>query len=106
MQFQTSHIPSDIDTYEKLIAWAGDILFTHGGSLSYNERQPNAALGDSGIQSIFERSDPGISANKDYRVIYRMALLLKDDYLSPAYPFTYQAVEEVLNVPINVNFIA
>lgn len=106
MQFQTSHIPADIDTYEKLGAWVGTVLNAHGYKLDYNERPPSVVTGDSGIQSQFERNGPFVSHQKDPRLIFRSSFLLAPDYAGSAYTFEYQAVQEVLLVPVNVDFIA
>ncbi|MEO0348844.1 MAG: hypothetical protein AAF282_02200 [Cyanobacteria bacterium P01_A01_bin.15] len=106
MQFQTAHLPSDIDTYEKLAAWACTILNAHGYALDYNERPPSVVTGDSGIQSQFERNGPFVSHQKDSRLIYRCAFLLNDDHASSAYDMEYKAVKEVITSPVNVDFIA
>ena len=105
MQFQASHIPADIDTYEKLAAWACTILNAHGFALDYNERPPSVVTGDSGIQSQFERNGPFISHQKDNRLVFRCSFLLEDDHSSSAYEMEYKAVKEVLTAPVNVDFI-
>ncbi len=48
MQFQKAMIPDDVNTFEKLVAWAGANLSFNGYTMNYLERQPSAALGDSG----------------------------------------------------------
>ena len=106
MQFQTSHIPADIDTYEKLCAWAATILNAHGYAMDYNERPPSVVTGDSGIQAVFERNGPFTSHQKDQRLIFRCAFPLEDDHASTAYDMEYKAVKEVLTAPVNVDFIA
>lgn len=106
MQFAPSHIPADIDTYEKLIAWGATILNAHGFALDYNERPPSVVTGDSGIQPQFERNGPFISHQKDTRLIFRVAFLLEDDHASSAYDMEYKAVKEVITSPVNVDFIA
>ena len=106
MQFEAAHIPTDVDTYEKLAAWACTILNAHGYAMDYNERPPSIVTGDSGIQSQFERNGPFTSHQKDQRLIFRCAFLLKDDHAGADYSMEYQAVEEVLTAPVNVSFTA
>ena len=105
MQFQTSHIPTDIDTYEKLACWISTILVAHGGALDYNERVPNVAAGDSGIQAVFESFGPQLSHQKDNRIIFRLALLLEENHASSAYTMDYQACKEILTMPVSVDYI-
>lgn len=106
MQFQASHIPADIDTYEKLACWAATILNGQGFARDYNERPPNVTIGDSGIQSEFERNGPFVSYQKDHRLVFRLAFHLEDDHASNTYAMEYQAVKAVLTAPVNVNYIA
>ncbi|MBE9069318.1 hypothetical protein IQ260_21990 [Leptolyngbya cf. ectocarpi LEGE 11479] len=106
MQFQTSHIPSDIDTYEKLVAWGCTALNAHGYAMDYNERPPSVVTGDSGIQPQFERNGPFVSHQKDFRLVFRCAFLLNEDHSSAVYSMEYQAVKEVITAPVNVDFIA
>lgn len=105
MIFAPEMIPDDIDTFEKLTAWAATLLNYHGFSSEYNERPPSASLGDSGIQPVFERNGPFRSFQKDARLVHRLAFPLLEDYGSSAYTMEYQAVKEVLTAPPNVDFL-
>ncbi|MBE9065130.1 hypothetical protein IQ260_00490 [Leptolyngbya cf. ectocarpi LEGE 11479] len=106
MLFQASHIPSDIDTYEKLTCWACTILNAHGYALDYNERPASVVTGDSGIQPIFERNGPIVSHQKDQRLIFRLSFALEDDHSGGSYSMEYQAAKEILTTPVNVDYIA
>lgn len=106
MQFQASHVPSDIDTYEKLACWACTILSAHGYALDYNERPASIVTGDSGISPVFDRNGPFTSHQKDQRLVFRLAFPLEDDHSGTAYSMEYQAVKETLTTSVNVDYIA
>ena len=105
MLFAPGMIPDDINTFEKLAAWASGLLNYHGFTQEYNERPPSAALGDSGIQATFERNGPFRSFQNDPRLIYRHSFRLADDYGSSAYTMEYQAVQETITSPPNVDYL-
>lgn len=98
-------IPSDVDTFEKLIAWAGANVTFNGYTMTYFERQPSAAIGDSGVQPIFERTGPFKAHDDTPRIIFRFGLELVNDYASSVYTMDYQTVKEVINSAPNVNFL-
>lgn len=98
-------IPTDVDTFEKLAAWCGACLTFNGFTLNYNERQPSAALGDSGIQPVFERTGPFRAFDDTPRIIFRFGLELVPDYAASTYTMDYQTVREVITSPANVNFL-
>lgn len=105
MRFVPSMIPADVNTFEKLVAWAGANLTFNGYTLTYFERQPSAALGDSGVQPIFERTGPFKAHDDTPRIIFRFGLELVPDYASSAYAMDYEAVKEIVTSAPNVNFL-
>ena len=105
MQFDKAMIPDDVDTFEKLAAWTGANLTFNGYTMTYNERQPSAALGDSGIQPVFERTGPFKAHDNTPRTVWRFGLELVPDYASSAYTMDYQTVKEVINSAPNVDFL-
>jgi hypothetical protein len=105
MQFDKAMIPDDVTTFEKLAAWCGAALTFNGYTMTYSERQPSAALGDSGVQSIFERVGPFKAHDNTPRLIFRFGLELVPDYASSLYGMDYQAVKEVINSAPNVDFL-
>lgn len=105
MLFDKTMIPDDVDTFEKLIAWAGSTITFNGFTLTYNERQPSAALGDSGIQPVFERNGPFKAFDDTPRIIFRSSLEMEADHASTLYTMDYQAVKEVVKSVPNVNFL-
>lgn len=105
MLFNKAMIPNDVDTFEKLVAWAGANLTFNGYTLTYMERQPSSALGDSGVQPIFERTGPFKAYDDTPRIIFRFGLELVPDYASSVYGMDYQTVKTVVNSAPNVNFL-
>lgn len=105
MQFDKAMIPDGVDTFEKLISWAGACATFNGYTMTYNERQPSAQLGDSGIQPIFERTGPFKAHDNSPRIIWRFGLELEADYASPNYPMDWEATKEIINSPPNVDFL-
>ena len=105
MQFAPTMIPTDVDTFEKLAAWVGANLTFNGYTMTYFERQPSAALGDSGVQPIFERTGPFKAHDDTPRLVLRFGLELVPDYASTLYAMDYQSVKEVINSAPNVNFL-
>jgi hypothetical protein len=105
MQFSAAMIPTDVETFEQLIAWAGATINFNGYTMTYSERQPSASLGDSGIQNIFERTGPFQAHDNTPRLIFRFGLELLPDYASSNYAMDYQAVKEVVNSAANVDFL-
>jgi hypothetical protein len=106
MQFVPGMIPPDVNTFEKLVAWAGANLTFNGYTMTYSERQPSAALGDSGVQPIFERTGPFKAHDNTPRIIFRFGLELVPDYGSSVYNMDYQTVKEVVNSAPNVDFLS
>lgn len=106
MQFLTGHIPADVNTYEKLILWASATLHFATQGLEFKERQPNTAVGDSGIQKVIESNGPFIAADGTPRKLYRFSLPLAADYEGEAYTMTYQSSEEITTASASANFIA
>ena len=106
MLFSTDMIPADITTFEQLVTWCGTCLSYNGFSLTYNERQPSAPLGDSGIQSVFERTGPFRAFDDTPRIIFRFGMEMVPDYASSAYTMDYQATKEVITSSPNVNFLS
>ena len=98
-------IPDDVDTFEKLLAWGGACVTFNGYTLTYQERQPSAALGDSGVQPIFERTGPFKAHDDTPRIIFRFGLELVPDYASSLYTMDYQTVKAAINSAPNVNFL-
>lgn len=105
MLFNAAMIPSDVNTFEQLLAWAGATINFNGYTMTYSERQPSASLGDSGIQSIFERTGPFQAHDNTPRIIFRFGLELVPDYGSNLYSMDYQAVKEVVMSAPNVDFL-
>ena len=105
MQFSPDMIPPEVDTFEKLAAWTGANLSFNGFSLSYQERQPSVATGDQGIQPEFERTGPVRTWDDTPRLILRFALKMKPDHASNVYPTEWEAVDETITSPPNVNFL-
>lgn len=105
MQFDKAMIPDDVNTFEKLLAWAGSCTVFNGYTMNYLERNPSASLGDQGIQAIFERTGPFRAHDNTPRIIYRFGLELVPDYASSNYGMDYQTVKEVINSEPNVDFL-
>jgi hypothetical protein len=106
MQFQTAHIPAGVNTYEKLISWAVGTLHFATQGLEFKEREPNAAVGDSGIQKVVETNGPFIAADGTPRKLYRLSLPLVADYEADTYPTTWEAVEEITTASASAAFIS
>ncbi|MEL7354073.1 MAG: hypothetical protein AAFN38_21805 [Cyanobacteria bacterium J06560_5] len=105
MLFSKDMIPDDVSTFEQLMAWGGACLNFNGYTLDYLERQPSAALGDSGVQAIFERTGPFRAHDNSPRLIFRLGLELVPDYASASFNMDYQKVKEVVNSTPNVAFL-
>jgi hypothetical protein len=106
MQFQPAHIPAGVNTYEKLLLWAAATLHFATQGLEFKEREPNAAVGDSGIQKVVEANGPFISADGTPRKLYRLSLPLEADYEGEGYVMTWQASKEITTATAAANFIA
>lgn len=106
MQFTKEMIPDGVDSFEKLAAWTGANLAFNGFTQTYQERQPSVAAGDQGIQPEFERTGPFRAWDDTPRVIFRFALKLKPDHASSLYAADWEAVENVITSPPNVNFLS